>query len=80
LLLVAVSAPPKQQPAFIMALDSLSSLAQVLAVAKIHPFYTRDVVYPPDAETVKVARDQAAAAPINADCIRDQPLLFREDL
>jgi hypothetical protein len=63
-----------------MVLDSLSSLSQVLAIAKIHPFYTRDAVYPPDIETVKAVCHQAAATPINADCIRDQPLLFREDL
>lgn len=36
-------------------------LSEVLAVAKLHPFYVPYIEYPPSAETVKSAREQATS-------------------
>lgn len=55
------------------------SLADVLSVAGVHPFYVTDVQYPPDARTIQAAREQAAKEPIEAN-LRAQPLLRKKDL
>ncbi|KAI3161985.1 hypothetical protein DTO039G3_8343 [Penicillium roqueforti] len=55
------------------------SLAEVLAVAKTHPFYNPDTVYPADAETIqnlrKTVTDQEAKAKF-----QEQPLLEKKTL
>ncbi|KAF6804232.1 hypothetical protein CPLU01_16070, partial [Colletotrichum plurivorum] len=53
------------------------SLAGVLSVAKIHPFYSRSQ-YPPDDDGVRVAREQGASI-TDAD-LTTQPLLRKKDL
>lgn len=53
-------------------------LAEVLAVAKIHPFYNPDVDYPPDTDTVQRLReliDQKANP-----ALQEQPLLNKKTL
>jgi hypothetical protein len=55
------------------------SLAAVLEVAKIHPFYNSNIKYPPDAEAIQAALQKAATGSlaINFD---SQPLLRKEEL
>lgn len=55
------------------------SLAAVLEVAKIHPFYNSDINYPPGPEAIQAALQRAATLSpgINFD---SQPLLRKEDL
>ena len=55
------------------------SLADVLAVARIHPFYVTHVQYPPDAQTIRTARERAARELAEAD-LKAQPLLRKKDL
>ncbi|KPM41727.1 hypothetical protein AK830_g4832 [Neonectria ditissima] len=62
-----------------MVLESNYSLADVLAVAKIHPFYVPNVQYPPDSCTVRSIREQVAKDPVDAD-LQTQPLLRKKDL
>jgi hypothetical protein len=40
--------------------SAVFSLNEVLAVARIHPFYAADVQYPPDANTLRSAVESAA--------------------
>ncbi|KAI8654504.1 hypothetical protein NCS57_01196000 [Fusarium keratoplasticum] len=54
------------------------SVADVLAVAKIHPFYS-DAQYPPDDDTIQKAREQAALTFREGD-LQAQPLLRKKDL
>ncbi|KAK8023486.1 hypothetical protein PG991_006725 [Apiospora marii] len=54
------------------------SLADVLAVAKVHPFYSNSQ-YPPSDEAIREIRRHASLQPIVTD-LRKQPLLFKEDL
>ena len=61
-----------------MAPSLTYSLADVLAIAKIHPFYTA-TQYPPDEDSIEAAREQAAATLKNAD-LKTQPLLWKKDL
>lgn len=61
-----------------MAPSLTYSVADVLAVAKIHPFYS-DEQYPPDNDTIQTAREQAAFAYKEGD-LQAQPLLRKEDL
>lgn len=63
----------------IMVLESNHSLAEVLAVAKIHPFYVPSVQYPPDSHRVRAIKEQVAREPTEAD-LRAQPLLRKKDL
>ncbi|KAE8349283.1 hypothetical protein BDV28DRAFT_163714 [Aspergillus coremiiformis] len=58
-----------------MALQRFS-LPEVLAVAKIHPFYCSDVKYPPDADEVQAACEQAVKGATEVD-LRTQPLLHK---
>ncbi|KAF7557974.1 hypothetical protein G7Z17_g265 [Cylindrodendrum hubeiense] len=62
-----------------MILESGHSLVDVLAIAKIHPFYVSDVQYPPDAHAIRATRDKAAKNPAESD-LRAQPLLRKKDL
>jgi hypothetical protein len=34
------------------------SLAEVLAIARIHPFYLEDIKYPPDTDTIQAVLRQ----------------------
>lgn len=61
-----------------MAPSLTYSVADVLAVAKIHPFYS-DAQYPPDDDTIQKAREQAALAFREGD-LQAQPLLRKKDL
>ncbi|GJC83710.1 hypothetical protein ColLi_06548 [Colletotrichum liriopes] len=55
------------------------SLRDVLAIRKIHPFYTSDVMYPPNADAILVARERAAKETGEVD-LKYQPLLWKKDL
>ncbi|KAK7428403.1 hypothetical protein QQZ08_005022 [Neonectria magnoliae] len=59
--------------------ESNHSLAEVLAVAKIHPFYVSDVQYPPGAHIVQGIRERVAREPTEAN-LQAQPLLRKKDL
>ncbi|KAF4979953.1 hypothetical protein FZEAL_3939 [Fusarium zealandicum] len=61
-----------------MVTSSLYSLADVLAVAKIHPFYS-DTQYPPDKDTIQAAREQGASA-LHEPHLTAQPFLRKKDL
>ncbi|KAL2671561.1 hypothetical protein Neosp_014151 [[Neocosmospora] mangrovei] len=63
-----------------MAPSSTYSVADVLAVAKIHPFYS-DAQYPPppDDDTILKSREQAALTYQEGD-LQAQPLLRKKDL
>jgi hypothetical protein len=54
-------------------------LADVLAVARIHPFYVAGVQYPPDARTIDAARKHASKMSAEKE-LRTQPLLRKKDL
>lgn len=57
------------------------SLADVLAVADIHPFYSPNVQYPPDAQALRLVREQAAGTtPADASRLKARPLLWKKDL
>ncbi|KAK2597434.1 hypothetical protein QQS21_005982 [Conoideocrella luteorostrata] len=56
------------------------SLAEVLAVAKIHPIYNSHVQYPPDAGTIEIARTQVVGKTADVASLEAQPLLFKKDL
>lgn len=62
-----------------MELESYS-LAEVLAVASIHPFYNSTVEYPPDAGAILEAQVQAAEQTAGTPGLRLQPLLWKKDL
>lgn len=55
------------------------SLAEILAVAKIHPFYNPDVQYPPGAEAIESAVYQAAKQSTDID-LSSLPLISKKDL
>ncbi|KGO76099.1 hypothetical protein PITC_006420 [Penicillium italicum] len=53
-------------------------LADILAVAKTHPFYNSDVVYPADSETIQILRESVDR---NAKpAFHEQPLLSKKTL
>ncbi|THC96580.1 hypothetical protein EYZ11_003920 [Aspergillus tanneri] len=54
-------------------------LAEVLAVAKMHPFYNPEIQYPPDANAIRAAREWIVGNAPEAD-IRAQPLLQKNDI
>lgn len=54
------------------------SLAEVLAVAKIHPFYS-NATYPPTENTLQTIREQAAVTSTKANLV-SQPLLHKQYL
>lgn len=55
------------------------SLAEVLAVAKTHPFYNPDIVYPADAETIQGLRKSAIDQKVKPE-LQDQPLLEKKTM
>ncbi|KAI9150840.1 hypothetical protein HJFPF1_10617 [Paramyrothecium foliicola] len=55
------------------------SPTDVVAVAKIHPFYALNTPYPPDAEKIKAAREEASKKPTEYD-LNLQPLLRKAQL
>ncbi|KAM5343715.1 hypothetical protein ACJ41O_012252 [Fusarium nematophilum] len=61
-----------------MAPSLTYSLAEVLAVAKIHPFYS-NAEYPPDDDVLLATREQAALVSAQAD-LKTQPVLRKRDL
>ncbi|KAJ4238410.1 hypothetical protein NW757_013110 [Fusarium falciforme] len=61
-----------------MAPSLTYSVADVLSVAKIHPFYS-EAQYPPDDDTIQKAREQAALTFREGD-LQAQPLLRKKDL
>ncbi|KAJ5781213.1 hypothetical protein N7457_006373 [Penicillium paradoxum] len=54
-------------------------IPEVLAVAQLHPFYVPSVKYPPDAETIKRAQDQARRNVEKFD-LSSQGFLYKKDL
>ncbi|KAK8859087.1 hypothetical protein PGQ11_009821 [Apiospora arundinis] len=61
-----------------MSGTSTFTLAEILAVAKVHPFYSYSQ-YPPNDEAICEIKQHAALHPAEADLSR-QPLLFKNDL
>ncbi|KAJ5301907.1 hypothetical protein PENANT_c062G04959 [Penicillium antarcticum] len=59
--------------------DGTYSLSQVLEVAKIHPFYNKNVEYPPDSTAVQKALELAAGDSKEQD-LNVLPLLQKENL
>lgn len=55
------------------------SLAEVLAVAKNHPFYNENVLYPADSQTVTKFQDSARSKEKDLD-LQQQPLLDKKTL
>ncbi|KAI1424750.1 hypothetical protein F5Y12DRAFT_750787 [Xylaria sp. FL1777] len=55
------------------------SLQDVLAIAKIHPFYNQETKYPPDACAVRAARKRVAEQEVEVD-LKLFPLLWKNDL
>ncbi|KAI0150531.1 hypothetical protein GGR57DRAFT_493058 [Xylariaceae sp. FL1272] len=55
------------------------SVADVLAVAKLHPFYNSDVQYPPDTETIHRAREMVVQTQADS-LLQTQPFLWRSRL
>lgn len=52
------------------------SLRDILSVASKHPFYNREIEYPPNAEEIAQLLDQTAITPD----LRALPLTHKEDL
>ncbi|KAH6876398.1 hypothetical protein B0T10DRAFT_585505 [Thelonectria olida] len=63
-----------------MAPSLTYSLGDVLAVAKIHPFYASKIQYPPDADTIHAARERAALSPPRETDLKSHRLLRKKDL
>ncbi|KZL79205.1 coenzyme f390 synthetase [Colletotrichum incanum] len=55
------------------------SLRDVLAIRKVCPFYTSDVMYPPNANAILAARERAAKETGEVE-LKCQPLLWKKDL
>jgi hypothetical protein len=55
------------------------TLTDVLSIAKIHPFYAFDVKYPPDADTIRAARERASEDKVELN-LKSQPVLRRSSL
>lgn len=55
------------------------SLAEILAVAKVHPFYRSDATYPPSPETVAAIKAEVAKESSNT-ILANQPLLWKKSL
>ncbi|KAL0943349.1 uncharacterized protein CTRU02_201235 [Colletotrichum truncatum] len=54
------------------------SVAEVLSVAKIHPFYS-EAQYPPDKDDIQAARERLKLSPTEVE-LKEQPLLRKKDL
>ncbi|KAI1733857.1 hypothetical protein F4680DRAFT_440314 [Xylaria scruposa] len=55
------------------------SLVEVLAIARIHPFYNQERVYPPDAHAIQITRKRAAEKPGEIEP-QHFPLLWKKHL
>jgi hypothetical protein len=55
------------------------SSRDVVAVSKVHPFYTSDIKYPPDVDTIETVR-KAASQDHDGHQLEDQPLLWKSRL
>lgn len=55
------------------------SLADILAIAQIHPFYASDVKYPPDADTIQRVRKQLSQGKVETNW-KTQAVLWRSTL
>ncbi|KAM0255929.1 hypothetical protein ACHAQJ_005330 [Trichoderma viride] len=55
------------------------SLGEVLAVAKIHPFYVEEIQYPPDEQTVRAVREKAAKEQAE-DTLKSRPIIWKKNL
>lgn len=56
-------------------------LSEVLAIAKVHPFYVGENQYPPDQETVRVLREEAKKEKRAAnDDLTSRPIIWKKDL
>lgn len=64
----------------IMVSYSAHSLAEVLAIAQIHPFYASDVEYPPGADTLQTIRSQSSEEIADLNDLQQRPLLWKKDL
>jgi hypothetical protein len=53
-------------------------LSEVLAVAKLHPFYAPDVQFPPTAKDVQSARERANSGTLAS--VSSRNLLYKKDL
>ena len=62
-----------------MTSNSPFSLADILAIARIHPFYVLDVKYPPDADTIHAARERASQTMAESN-LKAQPFLWKSTL
>lgn len=62
-----------------MMSGDIFTLADILAIAKIHPFYDSTVKYPPDADTIRTAREKASEDTTELD-LKSQPVLWRNTL
>jgi hypothetical protein len=60
--------------------DSSISLADVLAVAALHPFYNSSVQYPPGNAEIRTARERAKTTEDTASLLLAQPLLQKSTL
>ncbi|KAJ6263981.1 hypothetical protein Dda_0119 [Drechslerella dactyloides] len=63
-------------------MDSRFPLKQVLSVAKVHPFYAKDVEYPPSPESVRLILDNVSKDSSTSDTEIDlglMPLTTKED-
>jgi hypothetical protein len=60
--------------------NELYSLADVLAIANIHPFYAPDIEYPPDADAIHRAMARAVKQPTTEADLESRPLLQKKDL
>ncbi|UKZ78245.1 hypothetical protein TrVFT333_005981 [Trichoderma virens FT-333] len=57
------------------------SLREVLAIAKIHPFYVEGIQYPPDGKAIQAVRERIAAEKDqeNED-LKSQPIIWKKNL
>lgn len=51
------------------------SLGEVLAIARIHPFYNENIQYPPDASSIQTALKSSTSWDLRA-----QPLLEKKSM
>ncbi|KAL7786727.1 hypothetical protein V8C37DRAFT_391862 [Trichoderma ceciliae] len=55
------------------------SLEEVLAVAKIHPFYVEEIKYPPDEKTIREVREKVTKEKAK-DELESRPIIWKKDL
>ncbi|KAH6603990.1 hypothetical protein Trco_007436 [Trichoderma cornu-damae] len=55
------------------------SLGEVLAIARIHPFYVEGIRYPPDEKIVRAIREKVVKQQ-EKDELKSQPIIWKKDL